>query len=275
MGHAVRHSVEPSLERGTMRAVMKKPVGAILGACLASVAVAGIAQASSSTHASVQASANRSGISPVTIRARPNTTSEYLAYGPACNDLGCAQLLTVSESTSPIRATTAPAAALSPRLRRAVMASVPAHKGDLLRRVFVQHLKARSVAHTSSLPNIHLYTSASESTGLSILGIRFGVTEVEYANFWTHGSLVPSIVNQQRSWWEPQPTCVPGSGISAGAAASVNSCSWWYSPATGATGMMSARDYWTASALFEGFPISNNCQIFIHVTADGGISDTF
>jgi hypothetical protein len=38
---------------------------------------------------------------------------------------------------------------------------------------------------------------------------------------------------------------------------------------------MSARDYWTASAFFKGFPVSDGHSIFIHVTADGGVSDTF
>jgi hypothetical protein len=211
------------------------------------------------------------------------TTSQYVLYEVGCDSASCASVLTVTTSepsasgstppTAPAPATTsttATAASLS-RLARIALKPVPRHRHDLVRLVFVRHLPV--AAHAASLATFTLTTSASQSTGLSILGVQFGVVEDETAVFWTHGEYANG--NLDESWSDGAPNCQPGQGISIGATATLNSCKWWYSPAVTASGEMSARDNWTASAYFKGFPVSNTLEMEIHVYGDDRVTDTF
>lgn len=176
-------------------------------------------------------------ISPITVPAPLNTTSQYVVYGPECGSPSCAQVLTVTttdSSTAPVAGTPAalpPSAVVEPAANFPVTATsarvpsvwhfawgpVPRHRRDLVRRVFVHRLAVnRGLAHTASLPDDRITTSATQSTGFNIFGVQFGVTETETAIFWTHGSLVPSLVDDQESWPDGAPICEPGTGISVG-----------------------------------------------------------
>ncbi len=124
-----------------------------------------------------------------------------------------------------------------------------------------------TMAKATRLPVIHITKTAREHSCLPVVfNVCPGYSEYIQESFYTHGSLTNG--NKQRSWWTDQPACWQGS--TALTSTTDNFCRWFDTPAKGRSGVMYAKNDFTVTVLFRGFPFTAHHWQQFNDTADGG-----
>lgn len=118
------------------------------------------------------------------------------------------------------------------------------------------------------LPVIHFVRTGHEHSCLpTVFGICVGgYSEFLYESFYTHGDLVNGRL--WKSWKTEPPACWPGSA--AGTSTNDIYCRWFSAPARGRHGRMYAKNRFSVSIIFRGFPITITHWQQYTDTADGG-----
>jgi hypothetical protein len=230
------------------------------------------------SHAAAQwRSEGLAGPPTFSLRSPLNTIDSYAVLSSGCDQATCATTITLtsiasdgSEAAPDASAIGAPGPSAA-ELASAIRAERKHHPTGtvilLLSQRELQGSEIVTMAKMSRLPVIHITRTAREHSCLPVVfNICPGYSEYFQESFYTHGSLANG--NQQRSWWTDQPAC--WQGTTALTSTADNFCRWFDTPATGRTGVMYAKNDFTVTALFKGFPFTAHHWQQFNDTADGG-----
>lgn len=259
--------------RVTTRITLAFVMSAVAGFAASSLAVD-----NSPNHAAAQwRSEGLPGAPTFSVRAPLNTIDSYAVLPSGCNQAACATTITLTSvasdgsetapDVSAIRTPNPSGAALASAIRAGRQHHPTGTVTLLLSRRELQGPEIVTMAKATRLPVIHITKTAREHSCLPVVfNVCPGYSEYIQESFYTHGSLTNG--NKQRSWWTDQPAC--WQGPTALTSTTDNFCRWFDTPAKGRSGVMYAKNDFTVTVLFRGFPFTAHHWQQFNDTADGG-----
>jgi hypothetical protein len=231
------------------------------------------------SHAAAQWRSERLPAPPTfSVRAPLNTIDSYAVLPSGCNQAACATTITLTSVASEGSETAPDASAIgTPNPSEAALASAiragRQHHPTGTVTLLLSHRELQgpeivTMAKATKLPVIHITKTVREHSCLPVIfNICPGYSEYFRESFYTHGSLTNG--NQQRSWWTDQPAC--WQGTTALTSTTDNFCRWFDTPAKGRRGVMYAKNDFTVTVIFRGFPFTVHHWQQFNDTADGGV----
>lgn len=212
------------------------------------------------------------------VRAPLNTTDSYAVLPSGCDQAACATIITLTSVASDGSETALDASAIGTpipsgaALASAIRAGRQHHPSGtvilLLSHRELQGPEIVTMAMATKLPVIHITRTAREHSCLPVIfNYCPGYSEYFQESFYTHGSLVNG--HLQRSWWTDKPACWQGPTVLT--STTDNFCRWFDTPAKGRSGVMYAKNDFTVTAFFSGFPLTAHHWQQFNDTADGGV----